>query len=91
MNKPILAISLVLLVLVVLIGACTRHQPQPASEGEYVCIAERGANVFHRAPCLYVRRIPEENRVHFHTFEDARASGMEPCQDCVPNDEDSSE
>ena len=91
MNKPIVAIILVLPIMVVLVVACARHQPQPVSEGEYLCIAERGANVFHRAPCLYVRRIPEENRVYFRTFEDAEAAGMEPCKDCVPKAEDSSE
>ena len=71
-------------------GACSRHRPEPSSEGEYVCISERGSEVFHRTPCLHVRKIKAENRVHFSTEEDAKASGKHLCEECAKADENSS-
>lgn len=64
-------------------GACARRQPRPAADVEYVCVAEVGGSIFHRTPCIYVQKIEDDRKLHFSTFEEAKATGLEPCEECI--------
>ena len=76
--------ALCLLVLFSLfLGACARRLPRPASDAEYVCVAEIGGSAFHRTPCIYVQKIEDDHKLHFSSFEEAKAAGLEPCEECI--------
>jgi hypothetical protein len=88
--KTWMIVFCLLLIFSLFSGGCARHQPEPATGGEYVCIAERGSDVFHRTPCLHVRKIKDVDKVHFSTEEDAKASGRQLCEECAQEDKSSS-
>ena len=72
-----------LVILSLLLGACARRQPRPAADAEFVCVAEVGGSIFHRTPCIYVQKIEDDHKLHFSTFEKAKAAGLEPCEECI--------
>src|SRR5262245_59805390 len=54
-----------------------------AASGEPFC-ARRGSRIFHRTECVWVRRIPEVDRVYFKVMADARDQGFQTCPVCEP-------
>lgn len=44
--------------------------------------------IFGRLDCASGMRMKEENRVFFHTWEDAIAAGYRPCKKCKPTPHD---
>lgn len=44
--------------------------------------------IFGRLDCKSGMRMKKENRVFFHTLEDAVTEGYRPCQKCRPIDEE---
>lgn len=44
--------------------------------------------IFGRLDCKSGMRIKKENRVFFHTLEDAVSQGYRPCRNCRPIDEE---
>ncbi len=84
--------ALCLLVLFSLFSeACARRQPRPAADAEYVCVAEVGGSAFHRTPCIYVQKIKDDDKLFFSTFEEAKAAGKKPCEECKPEEQEKSE
>ncbi len=76
--------ALCLLVLLSLfLVACARRQPRPAADAEFMCVAEVGGSIFHRTPCIYVQKIEDDHKLHFSSFEKAKAAGLEPCEECI--------
>ncbi len=73
------------------LGACARQRPRPGSEDVYVCAAERGGSSFHRASCVYVKDVKDDDKIHFSTYEEAEAKGLRPCEECIPGGKSSSE
>jgi methylphosphotriester-DNA--protein-cysteine methyltransferase len=90
MKKRIVGFCLLLLAVTILLGACASYRPQPASEGEYVCVVERGSDLFHRGDCVYARKIEDADKIFFRSYEDAIAAGNKPCKSCIPGDKDGS-
>jgi len=88
MRKRIVGFCLLLLFVTILLGACASYQPQPASEGEYVCVVQRGSDIFHRADCVYARKIESTDKIFFRSYEDAIAAGKKPCKSCISGDKD---
>ena len=80
-----------LLLFSLFLGACARQRPGPGSQDVYVCVAQRGGSAFHRTPCVYVRDVEEEHKIHFSSREEAEAAGMKPCEQCIPGGKSSSE
>lgn len=72
-----------LVLLSLFLGACARRQPRPAADAKFVCVAEIGGSIFHRTPCIYVQKIEDDYKLHFSTFEEAKAAGLEPCEECI--------
>jgi sec-independent protein translocase protein TatA len=56
--------------------------PEPAPGEPY--IAQRGARLFHRRECGWVRRIPEAERVYFKRVPEASEQGFLACPACEP-------
>jgi len=55
--------------------------------GKYA--GHRGLKIFGRLDCHSGKRMKRENRVFFHTMEDAIIQGYRPCKNCRPmNEED---
>ena len=54
--------------------------------GEYAGWAP--GKIFGRLDCKSGMRIKKENRVFFHTLEDAVLEGYRPCKKCRPIDEE---
>jgi sec-independent protein translocase protein TatA len=46
--------------------------------------ARRGARLFHRSDCAWVRRIPEVDRVYVKGVADAKDQGFVECPVCEP-------
>lgn len=51
--------------------------------GEPFC-AQRGARLFHKSDCAWVKRIPEAERACFKHVADARDQGFVTCPVCEP-------
>ena len=47
-------------------------------------VMQRGARLFHRRECAWVRRIPELERVYFKQVSEARDQGLLTCPVCEP-------
>jgi Tat protein translocase TatB subunit len=47
-------------------------------------VAQRGARLFHRRECAWVRRIAEVERVYFKQVAEARDQGFVTCPVCEP-------
>ncbi len=72
-------------------GACaSRPKPMP-EDTKYECVAQRGVGSYHRASCVYVQKIDDKDAIHFHTEEEAKTSGLRPCEECIPSGKKSSE
>ncbi len=54
--------------------------------GEYA--GWRPGKIFGRLDCKSGMRMKKENRVFFHSLEDAVLEGYRPCKKCRPMDED---
>jgi len=71
----------------------TPGPPPVAAEGRPIAptqerlVGSRGSNVFHRESCPHVARINTENRVEFHTVDDAQKAGRRPCKTCAPDEQ----
>lgn len=48
----------------------------------------RRGKIFGRLDCKTGMRMKKENRVFFHSLEDAVLEGYRPCMNCRPMDED---
>ena len=48
----------------------------------------RPGKIFGRLDCKSGERMKKENRVFFHTWEDAIACGYRPCKNCRPTPHD---
>jgi sec-independent protein translocase protein TatA len=46
--------------------------------------AQRGSRLFHRRECMWVRRIPEPERIELKQIGDARDQGYKECPVCEP-------
>jgi len=68
-------------------------------DGEFVTSAKPGIyagwnggrasrRIFGTLDCKSGMRMKKENRVFFHTLEDAVAQGYRPCKNCNPIDQD---
>lgn len=64
-------------------------------EGEFIKSHTPGSyagykigKIFGRLDCKSGKRMKKENRVFFHTLEDAVKEGYRPCKNCKPIDED---
>ena len=55
---------------------------EPLSTEPY--LAQRGAKLFHRRDCSWVRRVPEVERLYFKRVADARDDGFLTCPSCEP-------
>jgi TatA/E family protein of Tat protein translocase len=56
---------------------------EPADAGEPL-VAQRGARLFHRRDCSWVRRIAAADRVGFQKVAEARDQGFVTCPVCEP-------
>ena len=80
-----------LLLFSVFLGACARQRPNPGVEDEYVCVAQRDGSVFKRAPCIYAKKMEDDDIVEFSSDKEAEAAGLRPCEECIPKRRKSSE
>jgi hypothetical protein len=73
-------------------GEATPAESAPAPDGAAVAVAEagepyvarRGARLFHRRECTWVRSIPEMERVYLKRVAEAREQGLVECPGCEP-------
>lgn len=49
-----------------------------------ILVGDRDSRVYHKASCLLVKNIPEEDRVRFHEEIEAKKSGYKPGRWCIP-------
>lgn len=51
-------------------------------QGQFV--GSKNSDVFHYVSCGYVKRIKEENKVYFSSYDDAVSKEYRPCKVCKP-------
>ena len=55
-----------------------------ASDGATEYWASINADKFHLPDCEWAKKISEDNKIIYHSREDAIADGKEPCGECNP-------
>ncbi len=69
------------------INAAPEEQLKPAVKStpiEYVYVASKNSNVFHKPECSSVKRIKPENLVSYSSRDEAISAGKRPCKRCNP-------
>lgn len=54
-----------------------------STPGKY--ITNKSSDVFHLPSCFWGRKIAKDNKIYFHTFQEALHSGKRPCKICMPD------
>jgi len=65
-------------------GGAESPEPESAVSPGESYVAQRGAKLFHRRDCGWVKRIPEVERVFFKRVAEARDAGLGACPVCEP-------
>jgi len=79
MKKLIKPTSIALIASFILLWACTAKLWE-----EPYYVGNRRTGVFHRPGCRYVKMMNPENKVYFHSREEAIRKGYRPCKICNP-------
>lgn len=65
------------------------HVTESKRKGRYAGYNGRNyGKVFGRLDCRSGMRMKKENRVFFHSWDDAIAAGFRPCKNCKPTPDD---
>ena len=61
---------------------CLLAEEQNISEQQYV--ASKNSEIFHYQWCEWAKKISEENKIYFKTYNEALETGKRPCKICKP-------
>ncbi len=68
----------------IFLGCLLVFIPLALSAGDYKYVASKFSIKYHLPTCKQVRGLQEQNRVGFHTAEEAVKAGYVPCGVCKP-------
>ena len=64
--------------------AAFADQQEPRKDQEEQFVASSTSKKYHLPECRYARKIKQENRIYFHSHEEAEKEGYLPCKVCNP-------